>query len=277
MNLFKKDKFHLLKYFVINSVVFGVMCFLLIHFKTQTFIMPTLVEALAMVVLGLVLGLVSATAFHNASHGNIKPRILNTIVGELTASFSLEDIRCFKVGHMLHHIHSDDPVLDPHPPVGLSFMQFIAQSRQKTIYCITQFYFKNHGKSPSSERNVLAQIIVFHVAAILKLVFLFLAFGPVGFLFFYIPSYLSYFFGFAHLNYISHKEQDQTAAGDDLIIYNHDEGVFYKIMNVLTSGGYFHKNHHLYPGLYNPSKATTSKTVIIKSPQTILAMRGLSE
>jgi hypothetical protein len=52
------------------------------------------------------------------------------------------------------------------------------------------------------------------------------------------------------LNYVSHLEHDN----DEGSIHNHNESLFYQVMNVLTSGGYFHKNHHLSPGLYNPGK-----------------------
>lgn len=253
MNSFKKDRNHLMKYFILNSLIFGVLNIFLIklnanifHFYFHFHFQSTL---LFLIPLGLITGLISATAFHNASHGNIKPRVLNNLIGELTASFSLEDIRCFRVGHMLHHMYVDDPELDPHPPRGLNFFQFIATSRQKTIGCITNFYYKLHGKNKSNELNVSAQIGIFHLAVLLKLSFWFLLFGPMGFLFFYLPSYLSYFFGFAHLNYISHLNEDHEG-----IIHNHNDSLFYQVMNVLTSGGYFHKNHHQSPGLYNPSK-----------------------
>ncbi len=248
MNFFKKDPNYLLKSFTYNTILFGLLNLLLLEFKNQAHFLFSF-YSLPLIFAGLVVGLISATAFHNASHGNIKPRILNKLIGELTADFSLEDMKCFRIGHMLHHIHSDDPLLDPHPPQGLNFLQFILSSRQKTISCIENLYYKHHGKSKKSVRNVFLQIVVFHMAAVMKLIFWYLFLGPVGFTFFFIPAYLSYFFGFAHLNYISHK--DETNEGN---IFNHDGGWFYSLMNLITSGGYYHKNHHLSPGLYNPSK-----------------------
>jgi stearoyl-CoA desaturase (delta-9 desaturase) len=83
-----------------------------------------------------------------------------------------------------------------------------------------------------------------------KLVFWFLLFGPTGFVFFFIPSFISYFLGFGHLNYISHlPDQD-----GHIRIKDHRDGWYYKVMNVITSGGYFHKSHHEKPWLYNPSR-----------------------
>ncbi len=255
MNAFKKDAFHFLKYFSLNAVVFGFLAFVL--WKTNGLGGSLSMNATVMLLIpvGLVTGLVSATAFHNASHGNIKPRRLNALIGELTASFSLEDLRCFRVGHMLHHIHTDDPELDPHPPKGLTFFGFIMSSRQKTIECISRLYYQAHGAGPAQRRNVLAQIILFHVAALAKVVFWFLLFGKTGFLFFFVPAYLAYFFGFAHLNYASHQDDEHGVAE----VSNHDGTLFYRVMNFLTSGGYYHRNHHLAPGLYNPSKLSRAK------------------
>lgn len=261
MNPFKRDPNYFLKYFSLNALGFGLLNVILFSTRAYEWQLSFNLIHLFLILTGLIFGLLSATAFHNASHGNIKPRLLNAIVGEFTASFSLEDFRCFKVGHMLHHMHVDDPELDPHPPRGLTFLEFIQKSRQKTIGCISSMYYKAHGKTLQSERNIRAQIVVFHIAAVLKLVFWFLLFGPVGFFFFYVPAFLSYFFGFAHLNYISHQDVDGKAE-----IHNHTEGLFYQVMNVLTSGGYYHKNHHSSPGLYNPGKlGKTSGTIRVSA------------
>ena len=248
MNQFKKDAYYLLRSFIASLLIFGFSSRLLYELR-GTYPFSFSWEACLLILPGLILGLVSATAFHNASHGNIKPRFLNTLIGELTAHFSLEDFRCFKVGHMLHHLHADDPSLDPHPPQGLGFLEFIRASRGKTISCIANLYSKHHGHSGASRWNVRLQIITFHLALVAKILFWFFLFGPTGFVFFYLPAYLAYFFGFAHLNYVSH--QDDVGEG---AIRNHDGGWFYSPMNFITSGGYYHKNHHSYPGLYNPSR-----------------------
>lgn len=72
---------------------------------------------------------------------------------------------------------------------------------------------------------------------------------------------MSYFFGFAHLNYISHQPDDSG----EVVVKNHDGTVFYKIMNIITSGGYYHKNHHLYPRFYNPKKANEKYALKVES------------
>ena len=250
MNHFKSDPNYFLKYFTLNFLCFATADALMVWVIPNAFnFRLNSSYLLVLIPLGVIVGFMSATAFHNASHGNINPRWLNTLVGELTASFSLDDIRSFRVGHLLHHVHADDPELDPHPPKGLSFLRFIWTSRRRTIDCIAQFYFRHHGSDSKSELNVKAQIRIYHLAAFAKLFFWFLLFGPAVFVLFFVPAYLSFFLGFAHLNYISHLVET-----DDGHVRNHHGTPFYAVMNLITSGGYYHKNHHLAPGLYNPSK-----------------------
>jgi len=248
LNRFFKNPNYLLHSFIGNLILF---CLgdILLYFSYNDDIEFN-IDLIFLIPIALIVGLVSATAFHNASHNNIKPRFLNTVIGELTANFSLEDLRCFTVGHMLHHKFTDHCEFDPHPPAGQSFLDFILKSRNNTIRVISHFYFEKHGHGKKQELNVKAQVIIFHFLALSKVLFWYLLFGKTLFFLFFIPCYLSYFFGFAHLNYASHQP-DQNG---ELAIHNRDYNYFYKIMNIITSGGYYHKNHHLSPSLYNPSK-----------------------
>lgn len=246
MNFFKKDPNYLLVRFLKKSFIFFFLVILFYKSSHQQFHFE--LKFLLFLPVAMILGLVSATAFHNASHGNIKPKWLNTLVGELTANLSLEDLKCFTVGHMLHHKYTDTEN-DPHPPGKQSFIEFILNSRNNTIRIITKFYYEYHGENEKNKLNIKMQLVVFHILALLKLILLFLLLGPIVFVFFYIPFYFSYFLGFAHLNYISHLPNENGVVE----IKNNFDTIFYKIMNILTSGGYYHKNHHLYPTLYNPS------------------------
>jgi fatty acid desaturase len=256
MNKYRKDRDYFLRYFNMNILVFGVLNIVLFILKEGLFINNFSIEFLFMIPLGLVFGLIIATAFHNASHGNIKLRFLNTVIGELCGAFTLDGMRNFRVGHMLHHIHADDLELDPHPPHGLTFLEFIKLSKDRTIQVLIREYYKHHGETEDSKKNIRLQIISYKVGVALKLLFWLSLFGPVLFVTFYIPSFMSYFFGFAHLNYISHGNND----GGEGEIMNHDGGVFFSLMNILTSGGYYHKNHHKYPQLYNPSRIDKLKS-----------------
>ncbi|OUR99538.1 hypothetical protein A9Q84_00530 [Halobacteriovorax marinus] len=272
MNFYKKDPNYFLNYFKGNLVLFSILSGLLLILRKDFFYFEFHLYQIAIVLSGIVFGLIIATTFHNTSHGNIKPRWLNTVIGEFCGAYTLDGMRNFRVGHMLHHIHTDDPELDPHPPLGLSFIQFIITSKDKTIEVLINAYFKFHGKSQESEANIKSQILIYKLGVVSKILFWFLLFGPVGFLIFYIPSYLSYFLGFAHLNYISHQPDESG----DVVVKNHDGTVFYKIMNALTAGGYYHKNHHLFPGLYNPSKAF-AKRELRKEQRKVKASIGAIE
>jgi len=248
MNFYKKDPHYFLKYFIVNAIVFSVLSAVLYNLKNLEYNHNWLY--LCLIPLGVLFGLVMATVFHNTSHGNIKPKILNDLIGEFAGAYTLEGMRNFKVGHMLHHIHTDDDELDPHPPKGLTFLQFILTSRNRTIEILVSYYFKFHGKTAKSKANIVAQLVIYHIGFFAKITFWLYLLGLPLFLFFFIPSYLAYFFGFAHLNYISHQEDDSG----EVVVKNHYKGAFYKVMNIITSGGYYHKNHHLYPRYYNPSK-----------------------
>jgi hypothetical protein len=61
-------------------------------------------------------------------------------------------------------------------------------------------------------------------------------------------------FVFAHINYATHV---QSRDGDFEII-NLDSNFYYRFINVVSFGGYFHKNHHLKPYAFNPKFAALS-------------------
>lgn len=247
MNFYKKDPHYFLRYFAINAIVFVVFDLLLMKNASFQFHFSNLDIIIALS--AIVFGLAMATAFHNASHNNFKNKFINILVGEFCGFYTLIGMRPFRVGHMLHHIHSDDPELDPHPPAGLTFIQFIMKSHLRTIEVLKTVYRKHHGESDETELNLKAQTFFHQLGVLAKLIFIFLVFGPTLFVSFYIVSYFAYFFGFAHLNYISHLPDEDG----EIRVKNHSDGLFYQVMNVLTSGGYYHKNHHLNPKLYNPS------------------------
>ena len=256
MNKYRKNKDYFLNYFISNVIVFSILNVILIIFRENILNFSFHYSLLLLIPVGILLGLIVATAFHNCSHGNIKPRVLNTVIGEICGVIALDGMRNFRVGHMLHHIHSDDPVLDPHPPHGLTFFEFIKTSKEKTINVLIAEYYRNHGSNKDSKKNIQNQLIFYKIGFVLKLSFWFLLLGPLGFILFYTPTFLSYFFGFAHLNYISHSLDEHN----EEVMHNHDGGILFSFLNIMTSGGYYHKNHHKHPGLYNPKKLENLKS-----------------
>jgi fatty acid desaturase len=263
MNRYRQDPGYFLAYFVANIAVFGALVALLAVVGPVAPLALTW-PVLALIPLGVIFGLVVSTAFHNASHQNIKPRWLNTVVGELAGAYTLEGMRNFRVGHMLHHRHTDDPALDPHPPAGQTFWRFLVTSKARTIACLTTLYLQSHGDTPASRRNVRWQLAAFHLSSALKLVFWLLLLGPVIFGAFFVPSFLAYVLGFGHLNWISHLDDSDGTVR----IKNLNGSAYYRVMNLITSGGYHHANHHRQPWLYNPSKAASSAPRAVTSATT---------
>jgi stearoyl-CoA desaturase (delta-9 desaturase) len=72
--------------------------------------------------------------------------------------------------------------------------------------------------------------------------------GPELFVFMYVPSFIIFSLGFAHVNYITHSHD----SNGNIEILNKNENIYYKFINMIGSGIYFHKNHHKNPRLMNP-------------------------
>jgi stearoyl-CoA desaturase (delta-9 desaturase) len=193
-------------------------------------------------------GLVMATAFHNAAHYNIRPKWLAIASGELMGAWVMDGMRTFRVGHTLHHAYADDPVRDPHPPKGLGFVEFLAKSRKRTVDTLKAEYLRVHGDTPAHRANLVAQEVFFYLGVALKLLCWVLLLGPWGLAAIYVPSFLAYFFGFGHLNWISHLPDDDGVVR----MKNHDGTLFYRVMNRITAGGDYHRDHHHPPTHYHP-------------------------
>lgn len=255
MNKFKKDPKFLLKYCIYSLVFFtagNISLYLLkgisfqIDFTPFSFMLPLL----AILFCGL-----PSSILHNCAHGNIKPHLLNQITGEICGTFMLYGFKGFQVAHMYHHIFPDDPTMDPHPPRGYSFLRFVVAPIEATLVVIRRAYLQNFGDTEENRKNLSLQEKLFNIGIISRVVFMFLLLGPELFLLAYIPVYLTNIFVFAHINYATHIENEN---GDSEII-NLDNNLYYKYVNKVSLGGYFHKSHHRNPQVLNPS------TIVLKN------------
>ena len=197
---FKKNPHYMLYYFYIHLLI-ALFSIVYIVFFGSFIPEVSLVTAGILFPFSFIFGLIIATAFHNASHGNIKPRWLNKVLGEVIGYYVLDGMRPFRVGHIAHHSHFDDPLLDPHLLMGQSFWQFIKYSKGNTIEVLKRIYFKAHGDNDVSVKQINHQLLIYKIGFVFKIGFWYFIFGPALFLLFYLPSFLSYFFGFAYLNY----------------------------------------------------------------------------
>lgn len=190
-----------------------------------------------------------ATAFlHNASHSSIKPNWLRRVLGEAMALLQLVGFPDWTFVHILHHQFSDDPTLDPHPPLDKTYWQFLLGMRQTISKVFGAYYFQLWGNDAESLRNLKELGIEAKLATFLKVVFWYLLLGPQLFVFFFVVSVPFKMAHYAWFNYATH-----VYTKDGVLIVNLSEG-FYRLINWVAFGLYFHKNHHLRPDLFNPSK-----------------------
>ena len=153
---------------------------------------------------------------------------------------------------MLHHRHSDDPVLDPHPPLDKGYWEFLAGVHQSVARVWAEYYFGLWGKNEASLENLRALGQAAKAATFLKAVFWYLLLGPGLFAFLFAFSVMFKTAHYAWFNYVTH-----VYSQGGTVILNLDHGG-YKFVNLVSFGLYYHKNHHLHPDLFNPAKLPSS-------------------
>jgi stearoyl-CoA desaturase (delta-9 desaturase) len=205
---------------------------------------------LALVPIGAVLGVLSAGWMHNAAHGNFRPRWLNPLVGELCGLQQLLGFRGWTLFHQMHHRDPDDPVLDPHPPAGHTYWGFVDQMKNLIQRCAARRFFQAHGDSPETRRIWRATVAFLFGGRFMRSVFVFNLLGPKLFVWLFGPSLLVNLLIYCHFNYATHRPRPDGTVE----IINLDKGAGYRLLNFLTSGAYFHRNHHLRPGLFDPRR-----------------------
>ncbi|NBX03985.1 MAG: fatty acid desaturase [Alphaproteobacteria bacterium] len=203
---------------------------------------------LALVPFGIYIGGLSAVFMHNATHGSFKPKWMNWVAGNLAGIHQLWGFMGWKLIHLVHHHYSDVPDMDPHAPGDLSFWQFARVMFIKSSARISERYREHWGNTAQTRILQRAVLVVFGAMALTNLALCYLLLGPAGFVFFYIPSYISNHMLYVDINYTAHPkdENGQTAAAN----LNHT--LYYKIANFFWFGIYFHGNHHRKPLLFNP-------------------------
>lgn len=187
------------------------------------------------------------TAFlHNASHGSFKPKWLNRPLGEVVGVMQLSGFTQWKLVHIIHHMHSDDPQLDPHPPLNKNYWTFARGMRESAINAYVNFFFKTHGQGDES----LKALKQFSHAAKLdqsaRVLFWLLLLGPQLFTFLFLSSIVFKMFHYAWFNYSTHRPAKEGAEIKNL------DRLLYRFINTIAFGLYYHKNHHLVPTVFDP-------------------------
>lgn len=183
---------------------------------------------------------------HSTSHDSMRPKWLNRPVGELMGLFHLVGYPDWKILHVIHHAHADDPQWDPHPPGTLSYWNFAKGMRTAAAAAYVKYYFKHFSQSAESMQRLKRFSLMTKLDNFMRLTFWFLLLGPGLFSFFYATSLVAKMFHWAWFNWSTHRP---TESGVD--IQNHNHGL-YKVVNFLAFGLYYHGNHHINPLLFDP-------------------------
>lgn len=244
---FKRDKYFLTKYFSLHWVA-------LIAFTTALVSLRGIPQSLdfswvhlAVVPLSIFFGIMIPVLMHNCTHGNLRNETLNVIVGEVTAFFCLMSLGIVRINHTLHHAYSDTKD-DPHPPGQKSFLKFFLESQLSGADVIEEKFLDYHGRTLWNKSLFKFNRILHYGSYALRLSAWLFLLGPELFLCLYLPSFLVFSLGFAHVNYVTHSTSDDGAVE----ILNKNDNHYYKFVNYIGSGIYFHKNHHKNPRAMNP-------------------------
>lgn len=210
-----------------------------------------------LVPVGLLLGIISASLMHSAAHGSIRPIWLGRVVGELCGLQQLVGFQEWTLAHHIHHRYADDAVQDPHPPLDFSFWKYGLRMKFAIANKFTFYYFQAWGKTPRASKIwLLTGPFIALNCYMRSLIWLFFL-GPLGFIFFFLPSYFSNMVFYAHFNYYTHRPM----ANGNYEILNLDHNALYRALNAVTFGAYYHKNHHLKPYLFNPKYVKQQEAV----------------
>jgi len=256
MNRFKKDKNYLLRYCIKTSIVLTLAIIALYFIKGVSLKFSFNSSDLLLVLFSILLCGLPSSVLHNCAHRNVGSLKVNDFIGEFMGTFMLYGYKGFALGHMFHHKYPDNPEYDPHPPRGYSFLYFVISPIEATLNVIERAYYDFHGESEVTKKNIRLQKIFFNLTILLRAAFIFMILGPKLFVLLYLPIYLTNIFVFAHINYATHIENED----DNSEIINLNNNLYYKFVNIVSFGGYYHKSHHLKPRAFNPSKVKVDES-----------------
>lgn len=206
---------------------------------------------------GVLCGTLSAACMHNASHNNFKPKWLNRIVGEVCGIFQITGYASWVIAHMLHHSYPDHPNKDPHSPGNLTYSQFANSMGINMKNKLTNKYLEVMSQNKKGKRIWLLTLMIGPILRFQRVFLLMLLFGPAGFILFYLPFKIANALIYIDFNYRTHRPNSKG----EFEILNLDFNLWYKFLNLISFGSYYHSNHHKNPSLFNP-KYTERRKVI---------------
>lgn len=183
---------------------------------------------------------------HSPSHYAMKPRWLNRPVGELAGLMQMSGFPDWLILHVYHHQYTDQPGLDPHPPMGKSYLTFVFEMRETTANCYMYHYFKIFGKNDSTAKSLKFFLLTSRLNLMMKATFWYLVLGPQLFSFLFLGSLVFKMFHYAWFNYVTHPMENGKP-----VITNLNSGL-YPFINMIGFGIYYHGDHHSNPTYFDP-------------------------
>ena len=250
---FKTDRLFLIKYYTIQFIITSVILYFMIKYiGFEKFTLNFSLFHLLLLPIGLILGIKIPVLMHNCVHKNLRPPILNIIAGELAGIYILMGLAAFELNHTMHHAYADSD-LDPHNPNNKKFLPFFFANNFGGTKVVLRKYLQFFGDNRLNQTLFKLTIFMHFIAVPMRLTFWLLLLGPSLLITFFLPSYVFHMFVFSHINYVTHA----TDKDNQTIILNLNSNLYYKFVNFFGSGVYFHKNHHLNPGHYNPRQGAS--------------------
>ena len=256
----QRDPFELARYYAAEAGVLLLLVAALsdrwrseIHLETLHLLAP---------LLAVPLGWWVSSVLHAAAHASHGALLWNRLLGELAGAYVGYGFGSFVLIHGLHHGHADTP-RDPVSPRGMSFLRFFSGPMRHATRKALEFLDALHGGSPHYRWARVLRAVGFYVNLGLRAALWYLLFGPELFLLLYVPSLVSNVAILAHINYVCHRDD---GGPDEVVIVNLDHNLYYRLANAITSGGYYHRAHHLHPRLRDPRSAARPEDLSLDRP-----------
>lgn len=196
-------------------------------------------------------GCFSAALMHQAAHQNFKHHWQNKLVGELCSLHQLIGFLGWKIPHIVHHKKADLPDQDPHAPGDLGFFRYARRMKRDIVTCLKNCYLDTFADDQA--RGIWKSTLLLLIAnRIAKTYFWYVLLGPVWFLFIFVTSYVSQLLFYIHFNWSTHRP-NRTGT---IEIINIKDGLYFKVMNKLFWGIFYHGNHHEFPDRFDPREET---------------------
>ena len=246
---FRKDRFYLVRYLSIETL----LTLLVLSFQWNNREADLLTDMtvhwwhFVLIPVTIILAIQIPVLIHNCVHRNLRPPVLNLVMGEIAGVFVLLGFAAFELNHVAHHTHSDTD-LDPHNPKQKKFLPFFLANNFGGTKVILFQHLKYHGDTLFNRGLFHLSVFLHFINVPLRLCFWLFLLGPVSLVLLFLPAYAFHMFVFAHINYVTHKTYDDGKSE----IFNLNHNLYYQFVNFFGSGVYYHKNHHKNPAAYNP-------------------------